>query len=166
MRKKLAKGTYHQPSRPGVSQTKSLAPNLNLPKNGLKDPRTKISHFQPLASGKHQKPPAQVKKAFPSIQGKDSPSQMYSIPRIQAWCIYGIIYQYAPIFLNNPIVMLSGPDYAFSIKVPKSITHFEGGYFSHSVLQFLVATRRPFKNPNHLALQDLGCIFVSELFQG
>ncbi|MBW0501166.1 hypothetical protein O181_040881 [Austropuccinia psidii MF-1] len=130
-----------------------LAPNLNSPKNGQKDPRTKIGHFQPLASGNHQRPPAQVQKAFPSIQGKDSPSPMYSVQRIQARCIYDIIYHYAPILLRNPMVMFSGPNYAFSIQVPKSITHLEGSLFSHSVLQSLEVTRRPFEDPNHLALQ-------------
>ncbi|MBW0486262.1 hypothetical protein O181_025977 [Austropuccinia psidii MF-1] len=79
-----------------------LAPNLISPKNGHKDPRTqigqesRIGHFQPLASGNHQRPPARAEKAFSSIQGRDSPSPMYSIPRIQEWCICGIIYHYAP----------------------------------------------------------------------
>ncbi|MBW0509256.1 hypothetical protein O181_048971 [Austropuccinia psidii MF-1] len=97
---------------------------------------------------------------------KDSPSPMYSIPRIQAWCICGIIYHYAPILLRNPTVMFSGPNYAIPIQVPKSITHFEGSLFSHSLLQSLAATRRPFKDPNHLALQELDFIFFSGLLQG
>ncbi|MBW0535150.1 hypothetical protein O181_074865, partial [Austropuccinia psidii MF-1] len=47
-----------------------------------KDPRTQIGqephfgHFQPLASGNHQRQPAQVQKGFPSAQGKISPSPM------------------------------------------------------------------------------------------
>ncbi|MBW0489989.1 hypothetical protein O181_029704 [Austropuccinia psidii MF-1] len=117
--------------------------NPNLPKNDQKDFRTQIGHFQPLASGNHQRPPAQVQKAFPSIQGKNSPLQMYSVPRIQAWCIYGIIYHYAP------MLMFSGTNYSITIQVPKCITHFEGRPFSHSVLQSMVATRRPFRDPNH-----------------
>ncbi|MBW0573790.1 hypothetical protein O181_113505 [Austropuccinia psidii MF-1] len=133
-----------------------LAPNLNLPQNDQKDLRTQIGHFQPLASGEDK-----FQKTFPSIQGKHSP-----LPRIQAWCIYGTIYHYAPIFLCNPMVMFSGPNYAIPIQVPKSITHFEGSFFSHSVLQSLAATRRPFENPNHLALQELGGSFLAGLFQG
>ncbi|MBW0527577.1 hypothetical protein O181_067292 [Austropuccinia psidii MF-1] len=101
-----------------------LAPNLNLPKNDQKDLRTPIGHFQPLASGTHRRPPAQVQQAFPCIQGKDSHSPMYSVPRIQAWCIHGIIYHYAPILLSNPMVMFSGPNYSIPIQVPKCITHF------------------------------------------
>ncbi|MBW0528009.1 hypothetical protein O181_067724 [Austropuccinia psidii MF-1] len=45
------------------------------------DPRTQIGHLQPMASGKHQRPPSQVQKGFPSIQGKTSPSSMYPIPK-------------------------------------------------------------------------------------
>ncbi|MBW0477488.1 hypothetical protein O181_017203 [Austropuccinia psidii MF-1] len=139
-----------------------LAPNLNVPKNG-QEPQ--YGHLQVLASGNHQRPPAQVQQAFPSIQGKDSPSPTYSVPRILVWCTYGIIYQYAPFFLRNPMVMFSGPNYAFSMQVPRSITHFKGSLFSQSVLQSLAATRRPFKDPNHLDLQELGCIFFSGLLQ-
>ncbi|MBW0591943.1 hypothetical protein O181_131658 [Austropuccinia psidii MF-1] len=87
------------------------------PKNGQKDPRTQIGHFQPLASGNYQRPPAQAQKVFPSIQGNDSPSPMYSVPRIQEWCIYGIIYHYAPILLSNLMVMALGPNYAISKEV-------------------------------------------------
>ncbi|MBW0537076.1 hypothetical protein O181_076791 [Austropuccinia psidii MF-1] len=172
MRQKGAKGEKHQPLGPGGSQITSgpmlanFGPNLNLPKNDQKDLRTQIGHFQPLASGNHQSPPAQVQKSFPSIQGKDSPSPMYSIPRIHACCIYGIIYYYEPIFLSNPMVIFSGPNYAIPIQVSKSITHFEGSLFIRSVLQSLVATRRPLKDPNHLALQQLGWIFFPGLFQG
>ncbi|MBW0464446.1 hypothetical protein O181_004161 [Austropuccinia psidii MF-1] len=39
-----------------------------------------FGNFQPLASGKHKRPPAQFWKVFPSIQGKTSPSPMYSVP--------------------------------------------------------------------------------------
>ncbi|MBW0484370.1 hypothetical protein O181_024085 [Austropuccinia psidii MF-1] len=85
-----------------------------------------IGLFEPLTSDNHQRPPAQVQKASPSIQGKDSLSPMYSIPRIQAWIIYGIIYHYAPILLSIPMVMFSEPNYAIPIQVPKSITYFKG----------------------------------------
>ncbi|MBW0505609.1 hypothetical protein O181_045324 [Austropuccinia psidii MF-1] len=72
-----------------------------------------LAIFQPLASDSHQRPPSQVQQAFPTIQGKDSPSPMYSIPRIQAWCIYGVIYHYAPISLSDQMGIFSGPNYAF-----------------------------------------------------
>ncbi|MBW0564296.1 hypothetical protein O181_104011 [Austropuccinia psidii MF-1] len=143
-----------------------LAPNLISPKNGHKDPRTQIGHFQPLASLNHQRPPAQAQEAFPSIQWKDSPSPIYSIPGIQEWCVCGIIYHYAPILLSNPMVMVSGPNYAIPNQIPKSITHCEASLFSHSVLKSLEATRRLFKDHNHLARQELGCTFFQDYSKG
>ncbi|MBW0509387.1 hypothetical protein O181_049102 [Austropuccinia psidii MF-1] len=94
----------------------NLAPNLISPPNGQKDPRTQIGqepgigHFQPLDFGNHQRPPNQAKQGFPSIQGKDFSSPMYSVPWMQEWCIYGIIYHYAPILLRGSMVMVSGPN--------------------------------------------------------
>ncbi|MBW0555271.1 hypothetical protein O181_094986 [Austropuccinia psidii MF-1] len=52
------------------------------------------------------------------------------------------------------------------MKVPKSNAHFEGGLLSSSVWQSMAAIRRPFKYPNHLALQGLGWQVHSGLFQG
>ncbi|MBW0482106.1 hypothetical protein O181_021821 [Austropuccinia psidii MF-1] len=95
-----------------------------------KTPRPKLAKnhslaiFQPLASGHNQRPPAQAQKALPSIQEKDSPSPMHSVPRIQEWCIYGIIYHYAPSLLRIPIEMFSGPNYDIPIQVLRSITTF------------------------------------------
>ncbi|MBW0464204.1 hypothetical protein O181_003919 [Austropuccinia psidii MF-1] len=76
---------------------------------------------------------------------------------------------YRRIWYNIPLCTIFAQQYngdAFKTKIchfnsiPKSITHFEGRLFSHSVLQSLKATRRPFKDPNHLALQILGCYFI------
>ncbi|MBW0489148.1 hypothetical protein O181_028863 [Austropuccinia psidii MF-1] len=50
------------------------------------------------------------------------------------------------------MVMFSGPNYIIPIPVLKFTTHFKGTLLSHSVLQSLAATRRPSKDPNHLAL--------------
>ncbi|MBW0574376.1 hypothetical protein O181_114091 [Austropuccinia psidii MF-1] len=52
------------------------------------------------------------------------------------------------------------------LKVPKSKAHFIGGVFSSSVLQSMAASRRLFKDPNHLALQELGGQFNSGLLKG
>ncbi|MBW0511025.1 hypothetical protein O181_050740 [Austropuccinia psidii MF-1] len=94
----------------------NLAPNLISPTNGQKDLGTQISpepcigHFQPLSFINHQRPPNQAQQGFPFIQGKDFSSPMYSVPWIQQWCIYGIIYHYAPILLSTQMVMVSGPN--------------------------------------------------------
>ncbi|MBW0477508.1 hypothetical protein O181_017223 [Austropuccinia psidii MF-1] len=93
MRPKGAKGQLTSPQgqvgpKPQVGPHEPiLAPDLNNPKNGQKDPRTQIGqephfgHFQTLASGSHQRPSAQVWKVFPSIQRKTSPLPIYSIPK-------------------------------------------------------------------------------------
>ncbi|MBW0518623.1 hypothetical protein O181_058338 [Austropuccinia psidii MF-1] len=93
MRKKGAKGAVHHPQgqvglKPQVGPPEPiLAPNLINPRFAKKDPRTQIGlephfgHFQPMASGSHQKPPAQVQKGLPSTQGKTSPSPMYPVPK-------------------------------------------------------------------------------------
>ncbi|MBW0484453.1 hypothetical protein O181_024168 [Austropuccinia psidii MF-1] len=59
----------------------NFSPNLNIPKMAKKDPRTQIGQFQHMASGNHQRPPAQFQQGFPSIQGKTSPSSMYPVPK-------------------------------------------------------------------------------------
>ncbi|MBW0555826.1 hypothetical protein O181_095541 [Austropuccinia psidii MF-1] len=92
------------------------------------------------------------------------PCTLYS--RLQEWCIYGIIYHYAPFFLSNSMVKFSGPNYIFPIKFPKSNAHFEGGLLNSSFWKSMAAIRRPFKHPNLLALQQLGWQFHSGLFQG
>ncbi|MBW0557539.1 hypothetical protein O181_097254 [Austropuccinia psidii MF-1] len=52
------------------------------------------------------------------------------------------------------------------INVPKSNTHFKGGLFNSSVWQSMGAIRRPFKDPNHLALQELGWQFIQDYSKG
>ncbi|MBW0462010.1 hypothetical protein O181_001725 [Austropuccinia psidii MF-1] len=55
--------------------------------------------------------------------------------------------------------------YAGTKDVLKSIPHFKGKPLSHLVLQSLSATRRPFGDPNHLALHELGCNFFHDSFK-
>ncbi|MBW0571104.1 hypothetical protein O181_110819, partial [Austropuccinia psidii MF-1] len=88
-----------------------------------------------------------------------SPCTPYS--RLQEWCIYGIIYHYAPFLLINSMVKLSGPNFTIPNQGPKSNAHLKGGFFNSSVWQSMAAIRRPFKDPNHLALQELGWQFHS-----
>ncbi|MBW0488382.1 hypothetical protein O181_028097 [Austropuccinia psidii MF-1] len=54
---------------------------------------------------------AAPRKDSPPVQGKTSPSSMHSVLKDQEWCIYGIIYHYAPFLLSNPMVELSYPNY-------------------------------------------------------
>ncbi|MBW0512055.1 hypothetical protein O181_051770 [Austropuccinia psidii MF-1] len=51
-----------------------LAPNLNIPKNGQKDPRTKIGkepHFGHLSTSGLQKPPDQDQQDSPLSSGEE-----------------------------------------------------------------------------------------------
>ncbi|MBW0584619.1 hypothetical protein O181_124334 [Austropuccinia psidii MF-1] len=50
--------------------------------------------------------------------------------------------------------------------VLQSNAHFEGGLFSSSVWQYMVAIRRPLKDPNHLAPQELGWQFIQDYSKG
>ncbi|MBW0562686.1 hypothetical protein O181_102401 [Austropuccinia psidii MF-1] len=159
--------TAHGGHKPQVGPPEPiLAPKLNGPKNGQKDPRFKIGReppsatFQPLASGDHQRPPAQIQQDLPPIQRKDSPSPMYSIPRIQAWCIYGIIYNYAPILLSNPMSMLSRPNYYFSNKVPKYITHFQSNSFQSFSLAICGSYQKTIKVPQPPGPAAVGLNFL------
>ncbi|MBW0561096.1 hypothetical protein O181_100811 [Austropuccinia psidii MF-1] len=99
------------------------------------------------------------RKDSPPVQGNNSLPSVHSILKDQEWCIYGIIYHYAPLLLSNPMVTLSGPNYVIPNQVlnpsPISKEDFSAIQSGNS----LAATRRPFKDPNHLALQDLGCQF-------
>ncbi|MBW0466995.1 hypothetical protein O181_006710 [Austropuccinia psidii MF-1] len=90
-----------------------------------------------MALGNHQRPPDQLK-------GNSFHSSMHPILKV---AVVDQIQQ-------------------SQIKVPRSNAHLEGGHFNSSVWQSVAAIRRPFKDPNHLALQELGCQFHSGLFQG
>ncbi|MBW0515801.1 hypothetical protein O181_055516 [Austropuccinia psidii MF-1] len=63
----------------------------------------------------------------------------------------------------HPVLKVAGVDQIvqLQIKVPNSNAYFKGGFFNPSVWQSMAAIRRPFKDPNHLALQDLSWQFHS-----
>ncbi|MBW0487445.1 hypothetical protein O181_027160 [Austropuccinia psidii MF-1] len=100
------------------------------------------------------------------LKGNSSTPPCTPYSRLQKWCIYGIIYHYAPFLLSNSIVTFLVPNSIFPNQGPKSNAHFEGGFLNLSVWQSMAAIRRPLKDLNHLALQELGCQFHSGLFQG
>ncbi|MBW0516341.1 hypothetical protein O181_056056 [Austropuccinia psidii MF-1] len=64
------------------------------------------------------------------------------------------------------MVTFSGQNNTIPNQGPKSKAHFERGFFNSSVWQSMAAIQTPFKDPNHLALQELGQQFHSGLFQG
>ncbi|MBW0587427.1 hypothetical protein O181_127142 [Austropuccinia psidii MF-1] len=105
-------------------------------------------------------------KDSPPVQGTTSLSSMHSILKDQKWGIYGIIYHYAPFLLRNPMVKFSGPNYMLQIQVATPSPISKEDFSAIQSGNSLTATRRPFKEPNHLALQELGCQFSSGLLQG
>ncbi|MBW0527690.1 hypothetical protein O181_067405 [Austropuccinia psidii MF-1] len=118
-----------------------------------------------MASGNHQKPPALLQSRIPlSYRRRLFLPQFTPYSRIQEWCIYGIMYHYAPFFLSNPMVTFSGPNYVIPKQVPNSSPFSKEDVPAIQSGNSLAATRRPFKDPNHLALQELGCQFSSGLF--
>ncbi|MBW0481193.1 hypothetical protein O181_020908 [Austropuccinia psidii MF-1] len=113
------------------------------------------TNSSPMASGNHQRPPAQLPESFPLIiRGRLLLPQCALYSRIQEWCIYGIIYHYEPFFLSNPMVNFSGPN-----QVPNSSPILKEDLSAIQSGNSLAATRRSFKDPNYLALQELGCQF-------
>ncbi|MBW0471303.1 hypothetical protein O181_011018 [Austropuccinia psidii MF-1] len=100
-------------------------------------------------------------KDSPPVQGKTSLYAMHSILKDQEWCIYGIIYHYAPFLLRNPIVKLSRPNYMIPNKVPNPSPILKKDVSAIQPENSLVATRRPFEDPNHLALKRLHCHFLN-----
>ncbi|MBW0514547.1 hypothetical protein O181_054262 [Austropuccinia psidii MF-1] len=119
-----------------------------------------VTTIQFMASGNHQRPPAQLQARIPlSFRGRIFLPQCTPYSRIQEWCIYGIIYHYAPFLLSNPMVIFSGPN-----KVPKPSPILKEDSSDIQSGNSMEATRRPFEDPNHLALQELGCKFSSGLF--
>ncbi|MBW0504984.1 hypothetical protein O181_044699 [Austropuccinia psidii MF-1] len=100
------------------------------------------------------------RKDSPPVKGKTSFCSMHSVLKDQEWCIYGIIYHYAPFPLRHPMVTLSGPNYVIPNQVPSPSPISKKDFSAIQSGNSLVATRRPFKDPNHLALQRLGCPFL------
>ncbi|MBW0546889.1 hypothetical protein O181_086604 [Austropuccinia psidii MF-1] len=92
-------------------------------------------------------------KDSPPVQGKTSLSSMYSVLKDQE----GIIYHYAPFLLSNPMVTVSGPNYVIPNQVQNPPTILKKDISAIESGNSLEATRRPFKDPNHLALQRMGC---------
>ncbi|MBW0576565.1 hypothetical protein O181_116280 [Austropuccinia psidii MF-1] len=72
-----------------------------------------------MASGNHQRQPDQLSKHFPQLKGNSFIPPCTPYPRLQEWCIYGIIYYYAPFLLSNSMVTFSGPNSTIPNQGPK-----------------------------------------------
>ncbi|MBW0561278.1 hypothetical protein O181_100993 [Austropuccinia psidii MF-1] len=103
-------------------------------------------------------------KYSPPVQRNTSRSSIHSILKDQEWCIYGIIYHYAPFLLRNPMVTLSGPNYVIPNQVSNPSPTLKEDFSAIQSGNSLGATRGQLKNPNHLALQELSCQVSPGLF--
>ncbi|MBW0487736.1 hypothetical protein O181_027451 [Austropuccinia psidii MF-1] len=123
-----------------------------------------VAKIQPMASGSNQRRPAQLQARIPlKFRGRLFLPQCTLHSRIQEWCIYGITYYYAPFLLRNPMVQFSGPSYVIPNQVPSLSPILKEVFSAIQSGNSLVSTRRPFKDPKHLALQELGRQFSSVL---
>ncbi|MBW0473664.1 hypothetical protein O181_013379 [Austropuccinia psidii MF-1] len=104
----------------------------------------------------------QPPEATSSAPIKDSPQgqwETFPSSRIQEWCIYCIIYHYAPSLLRNPIVTFSAPNYVIPNQVSNQSSILKKDVSAIQSGNSLGVTRRPLEDPNHLALLELGCEF-------
>ncbi|MBW0581596.1 hypothetical protein O181_121311 [Austropuccinia psidii MF-1] len=94
--------------------------------------------FPAMPSGNHQNISASTPLSLRGILSIP-PCTPYS--RLQEWCIYGIIYHYAPFLLRNSMVTFSGPNSTITTQGPKiqrpfwkedSLTHQSGNPWRQS----------------------------------
>ncbi|MBW0568804.1 hypothetical protein O181_108519 [Austropuccinia psidii MF-1] len=159
MRTKGAKGAVHQPPNhkwAHLSQFLTPKPNqTQMVKNHL---RTQVCHKSVHGLWKPSEATrSAASKDSPPVQGKTSLPSMHSVLKDQEWRIYGIIYHCPPFLFRNPIVTLSGPNYVIPNQVPNPSPSSKEEFSDIQSGNSLAANRRPFKDPNHLALQELGC---------
>ncbi|MBW0466414.1 hypothetical protein O181_006129 [Austropuccinia psidii MF-1] len=105
------------------------------------DKNHKMVINQSMASGNHQRPPDHLQERIPlQLRGGLLLPKCTPYSRFQEWCIYGIIYNYAPFLLSNPMGTLSGTNSMIPNLVPNlspiskedlsaiSVWQFHGGY--------------------------------------
>ncbi|MBW0471623.1 hypothetical protein O181_011338 [Austropuccinia psidii MF-1] len=141
------------PFRPPTAST-AHAQNGHKRPSGPKIPKNSMDTiFQSMASGNHQRAPTQLPERFLFPQ-----CTLYS--RFHKWCIYGIIYHYAPFLLRDPMVTFSGPNQVIPNQFPSPSPISKEDSSAIQSGNSLAATRRSFEDPNHLALQRLGYHFL------
>ncbi|MBW0571266.1 hypothetical protein O181_110981 [Austropuccinia psidii MF-1] len=120
-----------------------------------------------MTSGSDQRPPDQLRNPFPQLKGNSVHSSMHPVLKVAGvvhiWYYIPLCTNFAQHFNDD---LFRTKFHNFKLKVPRSNAHFKGVFFNPSVWQSMATIRRLFKDPNHLALQELGWQFHSELFQG
>ncbi|MBW0508088.1 hypothetical protein O181_047803 [Austropuccinia psidii MF-1] len=120
-----------------------------------------------MASGNPQRPPAQLKSTLPlNSRGRFPmlPCTLYS--RMQEWCIYGIIYHYAPFLLSNPMVTSSGPNSMIPNQGPKIHHQFQRRTLQLISLAIHGGYQKTISGPQPPGPAGVGLAILSGLFQG
>ncbi|MBW0557091.1 hypothetical protein O181_096806 [Austropuccinia psidii MF-1] len=117
--------------------------------------------IQPMASGNHQRPPAQLQEMIPlSFRGRIFLSQCTPYSRMQEWCIYDIIYHSAPVLLSNPMVKLSGPNYVIPNQGPNPSPISKEDLSAFSVWQFPGGYQKTMQGPQPPGPAGVGLSFL------
>ncbi|MBW0568700.1 hypothetical protein O181_108415 [Austropuccinia psidii MF-1] len=139
MRPKGAKGTSQVGTKPQLGPPEPFLATTSLDPKVTKSLMDTILAINPIGPNFGHGPPWTNSSSMtsgnhqissvclsPQLQGISSFPSYHPYSRLQAWCIYGIIYHYAPFLLSNPI-----PPSQFKVSNPNA--HFEGGLISSSV---------------------------------
>ncbi|MBW0520458.1 hypothetical protein O181_060173, partial [Austropuccinia psidii MF-1] len=84
-----------------------------------------------MASGNHQGPPNQFIQLFPQVKENSSIPPCTPYSRLQEWCIYGVIYHYAPFLLSNSMVTFSGLNSTFSSRHQNPTPILKEDFWTH-----------------------------------
>ncbi|MBW0575179.1 hypothetical protein O181_114894 [Austropuccinia psidii MF-1] len=149
-----------------------VGPNLISPTKGQKHPRTQIGqepligHFQPLAFWKLPEATKSISARFPLHSG-----ERHFFTNVLCTMDSGMVHIWYDIPLcTNFDQKSNGDDFRNKLghfKPSPQIHHpFQRKYFQSFNLAINGTTRRPFEDPNHLALQELGCTFFQDPSKG
>ncbi|MBW0543359.1 hypothetical protein O181_083074 [Austropuccinia psidii MF-1] len=122
--------------------------------------------FQPMASGNHQRPPDQLSNPSPQLKGDFPIPPCIPYSRLQEWCIYGIIYHYAPFLLSNSMVTLSGPNSMIPNQGPKIQHPFWRRTLQLISLEIHGGYQKTIQRPQPPGPAGFGLAIISGLFQG
>ncbi|MBW0497572.1 hypothetical protein O181_037287 [Austropuccinia psidii MF-1] len=121
----------------------------------------------PVASGKPQRPPAQIRSTLPlNSRGRFLIPPWMPYSRIQEWCIYGIIYHYAPFLLSTPMVTVSGPNSMIPNQGPKIHHQFQRRTLQLIRLAIHGGYQKTVPGPQPPGPQELGWQFFQDYSKG
>ncbi|MBW0567106.1 hypothetical protein O181_106821 [Austropuccinia psidii MF-1] len=164
---------WPNPLRPkGAKGDSPLPPKARWAPNSMKTPRTHFGQgspwttFQPMAYGNHQRPLDKLSNPSPQLKGyfPIPPCIWYS--RLQEWCIYGMIYHYAPFLLINSMVTFSVPNSMIPNQGPKIQCPFWRRTLQLISLEIHGGYQKTSQGPQPPGPARVGLEIISGFFQG